>query len=132
MNSNDPAEYEGGEQQSRENRIMDDLTTMNDTCQKPGCMADSTDTYRDEHGNGLDLCERHYYELVSGGNIASTSTNILGDRFIPQQDIPRQTADSPTPFTDKLNETIGDGVGTRRSRGTRDLHPSVDHDDDDE
>jgi hypothetical protein len=95
-------------------------------------MADSTDTYRDEHGNGLDLCGRHYYELVSGGNIDSTSTNILGDRFIPQQDLPRQTADGPTTFEDTLNETIGDGVGTRRSRSTRDLHPSVDQNGDDE
>lgn len=130
MTQNDTPE--GEEQQSRENRIMDDLTTMNDTCQKPGCMADSTDTYRDEHGNGLDLCERHYYELVSGESMGSTSSNILGDRFIPQQEFPRQTADGPTTFEDKLNETIVDGIGTRRSGGTRDLHPSVNRDNDDE
>jgi len=107
---------------------MDELTTMNDSCQKPGCMADSTDTYRDVHGNGLDLCERHYYELVSGKKASTGPTTP----FLPQQKLPDQTADGPTTFEDKLNETIRDGVSTRRSGGTRDLHPSVDHDDDDE
>jgi len=60
----------------RENEIMDDLTTTNDTCQKPGCTADATDTYRGENENRLRLCERHYYNLVSG----KTSTpSIVAD-----------------------------------------------------
>jgi hypothetical protein len=121
----DDAVQEGGDQQSRRNRIMDDLTTMNDTCQKPSCTADSTDTYRDEHGNGLDLCGRHYYELVSGERVTATSPTAL---FPTELELGRQTADVPTTPGDPLESQFS-GVGTRR-RGTRDLHPSVQGDDD--
>lgn len=38
-------------------------------CQKPGCTRNPSDTYSDEHGNGLELCSKHYYELVSGTKV---------------------------------------------------------------
>jgi len=109
----------------REDEIVEDLSSMNDTCQKPSCTTDATDTYSDEHGNKLDLCERHYYLLVSGKSVTTSSRSILGDRFIDHQGPPEQTADGPTTFSEQLSETTGMDVKTRRSGGTRDLHPSV-------
>lgn len=35
-------------------------------CQKPGCLNSPDETYKGKHGNELDLCSKHYYELVSG------------------------------------------------------------------
>jgi len=37
-------------------------------CQNPNCTRDATETYRGGNGNTLRLCERHYYQIVSGGN----------------------------------------------------------------
>jgi hypothetical protein len=36
------------------------------SCDHPECSDDEHKTYTDEHDNDLDLCEAHYYYLVSG------------------------------------------------------------------
>ena len=36
------------------------------TCDHPACSDDQHKTYSDEHDNDLELCEAHYYYLVSG------------------------------------------------------------------
>lgn len=36
------------------------------TCDHPECSDDEHRTYTDDHDNTLDLCEAHYYYLVSG------------------------------------------------------------------
>ena len=50
------------------------------TCQHPTCYDDASDTYHDEHRNGLRLCEKHYYRAVTG---QVTSTNVTVDATSP-------------------------------------------------
>lgn len=48
------------------------------SCQKPNCTRDDSETYNDEHGNELELCNKHYYELVSGKSVKEDTSNPLG------------------------------------------------------
>ena len=43
-------------------------------CDHPNCSNDAIKTYSDGNGNSLDLCNRHYYELVSGQKTLGVST----------------------------------------------------------
>lgn len=49
----------------------------NGDCQKPSCHETAENTYRDPNGNTLRLCERHYYEQVTG---TPTFTSITRSR----------------------------------------------------
>lgn len=70
-------------------------------CQNPHCTTESDSTYKDEHGNTLDLCERHYYELVSGVLASSFGTSPTGVQFTQT----RQQPIGATPTT-----TSGSGI----------------------
>jgi len=45
-------------------------------CKHPNCRTDASDTYSDEHGNTLRLCEKHYYQNVTGGSVISSSVTV--------------------------------------------------------
>ena len=42
-------------------------------CQHPSCIDDADETYTGPHGNALQLCERHYYNAVTDGDVPSVS-----------------------------------------------------------
>ena len=50
------------------------------TCDHPKCDDDVHKTYSDDHGNDLELCEAHYYYLVSGEG--EPSPDPFGGRLI--------------------------------------------------
>ena len=54
----------------------------NGECQKPTCSETAKQTYRDPNGNTLRLCEKHYYELVTGSP-TFTSITRSKDRDAP-------------------------------------------------
>ena len=49
------------------------MTAQNTGCQHPQCNLASEKTYRGRNGNSLKLCEKHYYNLVSGKTSGSWS-----------------------------------------------------------
>lgn len=44
-------------------------------CQAPGCTNQPSERYTDSNGNGLRLCEKHYYKSVTG-RISSMPNNV--------------------------------------------------------
>lgn len=54
---------------------MPGIQDGNPECQKPGCTEDWEEKYKDEHGNRVKVCEKHYYRLVvRQRNITVTGT----------------------------------------------------------
>lgn len=52
---------------------------MQAECQKPGCSNVSLNTYTGPHGNELQLCDRCYYEHVTGGTVPTFDTGVRSD-----------------------------------------------------
>jgi len=55
-----------------------DVRTMD--CQNPSCTDDASEHYRDEHGNSVRVCERHYYRLVTGESGGTGLSLPVSDR----------------------------------------------------
>ena len=43
------------------------------TCQHPSCSTDAEETYSGPNGNTLSLCQRHYYNAVTGGETPTSA-----------------------------------------------------------
>lgn len=61
----------------RSGRLFGMQSQRNGGCAKPRCHFPGTETYRGPNGNRLDVCEEHYYKLVSGSG--STFSSIEPD-----------------------------------------------------
>jgi hypothetical protein len=50
-------------------------------CQAPNCTAVGSNTYIDDNGNTLQLCDRHYYHAVSDDTVAGYTFDPDTDSF---------------------------------------------------
>lgn len=75
-------------------------------CQKPGCRTSPSETYKGKHGNTLELCGKHYYELVSGETVRNTVRTPSGGLGIG--------TDLTTQFEEPETRGVGDILKTDR------------------
>jgi len=90
-----------------------------DVCQKPSCTANAVESWRGGHGNSVDVCQHHYWELVTGSR-GQGRTNILPktqprNLLSDQMHFTRSTAQSLNP-----DPTVGIGVSDGRLGRRRD------------
>lgn len=53
------------------------MLTVSDDCERPRCTQEARRTYRDDNGNSIRLCQRHYYHEVTGSIALGTELSDL-------------------------------------------------------
>lgn len=87
-------------------------------CQEPTCRRNSSETYSGKHGNTLELCPKHYYELVADED---SGRSILPDPVgVGTDTVQRGLIEQPTPVvTSELDTATGPGLRAEKLRGER-------------
>lgn len=91
--------------------VCPENVNQTDRCQKPNCRVPPSNTYNGKHGNELRLCERHYYELVSGERSANIDIGVGTDPFVSRRPIELEGVDNrlESDLTGVGRPKIGDG-----------------------
>jgi len=79
---------------------------IGDTCQKPGCDSEGSNTYRGPNGNTLRLCDRHYYYEVT--RTEQTAGEFDPSEHIPAIPTPDAGPDNPDPIFEQVEPPYGD------------------------
>ena len=91
--------------------------TESSHCDHPACEDEIHKTYHDENDNGLDLCEAHYYWLVSGKKPNSLKTPGIGPALGTLDQPPINTAPPARERGPLTQEPLGGPRPTERPGG---------------